>query len=362
MGHRNYLGVRTVLRRGKRRLLLDFRFTTTSGSRARFRKDATVQNRAAAVAEAARLMKRAAQAGSVIDDSPVITKKVDVVAYDTFFTGDFEKHYMPSYSPATRTRYAALHRQRIKDFFGAMPLNEIDAKRYREFAAVLQTANVQVKGPLNLVRSVLRAANERGLIDSVPTMPKGLIKNSKKVPSAPSADEVRQMLEAPGWLGVAIALGALAGMRGGEVRALQVDDIDLDGARITVCRALSEDVSSTTKSGDERVVDLVPLLVERLRVAIAGKSGSERVVVLDSGRTPGRQELLYRFQCYLRRVKMKVRSFHSLRHFFVSEMMRHGANPEAVRELVGHGSLIVTQRYSHATDADRRAAVAKLVN
>jgi site-specific recombinase XerD len=109
-------------------------------------------------------------------------------------------------------------------------------------------------------------------------------------------------------------------------------------------------------------VDLVPELAERLRVACDGKADDERVVVLDTGRTPGRQELLYRFQTFLRRSKVKVRSFHSLPHFFISEMVRKGASVEAVRELAGHSSLAHTQRYAHATDDDRRAAVNKLVN
>jgi integrase len=363
MGRRNYLGVRTVLRRGKRRLLLDFRYLTHSGRRARFRRDATTQTRAAAVAEAARLMKRAAETGKVIDDEPIIEKpKLAIVSYAAFFAGDFEKHYMPSYSPATRLRYTELHRQRVGPFFGAMPLGTIEAKQYREFAATLQTDDVQTKGPLNLVRTVLRAAFEHGLIEVVPIMPKGLIKASKKLPSSPSADELRQMLTADGWLGIAIALAGFAGLRSGEVRALEVRDIDFERQCIMVRHAMSENTRSTTKSGHERTVNLVPALGEHLAIAVMGKASDERIVVLETGRTPTRQELLGRFKTFLRRAKLKERSFHSLRHFFISEMMRKGASAEAVRELAGHTSLVVTQRYAHATDADRRAAVNKLAN
>ena len=44
----------------------------------------------------------------------------------------------------------------------------------------------------------------------------------KKQPSAPSTEEVNAMLaRASGWLSVAVALGALAGLRQGEVRALE---------------------------------------------------------------------------------------------------------------------------------------------
>jgi site-specific recombinase XerD len=50
-------------------------------------------------------------------------------------------------------------------------------------------------------------------------------------------------------------------------------------------------------------------------------------------------------------------SFHALRHFFISEMIRHGAGLEAVRILAGHSKLEMTQRYAHATGSDLRAAI-----
>jgi site-specific recombinase XerD len=49
-----------------------------------------------------------------------------------------------------------------------------------------------------------------------------------------------------------------------------------------------------------------------------------------------------------------------LRHYFCSTLIRRGASVEAVRVLAGHNSLMVTQRYVHATGTDLRAAIAKL--
>ncbi len=60
--------------------------------------------------------------------------------------------------------------------------------------------------------------------------------------------------------------------------------------------------------------------------------------------------------------KLGVRewSFHSLRHYFCSTLIRRGASVEAVRLLAGHSKLDVTQRYVHATADDLRAAIARL--
>ncbi len=65
MGTRNISGVRKVLRGGKPRWFIDFPYTDKDGVRQRFRRDASVQNYSAALAEAARLMRRAAETGSV---------------------------------------------------------------------------------------------------------------------------------------------------------------------------------------------------------------------------------------------------------------------------------------------------------
>jgi integrase len=168
------------------------------------------------------------------------------------------------------------------------------------------------------------------------------------------------MLTASGWLGVAIALAALAGMRCGEVRALEVRDVDFEGGRILVRRALSEDISLTTKSGRERVVPLVPVLEARLREAVKGKLPLARIVVWPDGVTPRRQEVLYQFWKHLRERGIRRWSFHSLRHHFISELVRRGASLEAVRVLAGHSKLEMTQRYAHATAADLRSAMDKL--
>jgi hypothetical protein len=82
---------------------------------------------------------------------------------------------------------------------------------------------------------------------------------------------------------------------------LEARDVDLDGQRILVRRALSEDVSLTTKSGRERVVPLVPELEARLREAMKDKLPRARVVVWPDGTTPRRQEVLYRFWKFLSR-------------------------------------------------------------
>lgn len=361
MGAKNVTGVRRVIRGGKPRLLIDFRFTNTEGVRVRCKRDAAVQTFAAAHAEAKRLMALAAQTGAV-EQAPakVAEPPRETLTFEEFVVGPFERLFMPSYRPATATRYRGLLRQSIMARFRSKRLDQIGIGDIREYAAEIQRKGHQTKPFIAYLRTILRAAVDSGHLDKLPDFPAGLMRSSHKLPDAPSATEIAAMLVAPGWLGLAIALAAMAGMRMGEVRGLEVRDVDLEGRRILVRRALSEDVSLTTKSGRERVVPLVPELETRLLEAMKNKLPRARVVVAPDGETPRRQELLYLFWKFLKKQGLRRWSFHSLRHHFISELVRRGASLEAVRVLAGHSKLEMTQRYCHATAADLRSAMDRL--
>lgn len=355
MSAKNYSGVRKAERAGRTVYCIDFRYTDSSGKKKRYQRDAPVQNAAAAHAEAKRLIARAAQTGSPVEQTK------GGITFKEFVEGVYEADYMPTYRPATRARYRALLKQTVAAEFGPMPLSSIGSADYRTFAGGELRRGVNPKGPLNLVRSILRAAEASGLIEVTPALPKGLIRVSKKLPSCPSEAEVQKMLTAAGWVKTAIHLGALAGLRGGEVRALEVQDIDLKNNVLNIRRAISGDASTapslTPKSGHERVVPMMPALASHLAITVKGKLPRARVITNSAGLTPRRQELLHVFKVALGKLKTKAWSFHSLRHYFISELVRRGAGLEAVRAMAGHGSLSVTQRYAHATASDAKAAI-----
>jgi site-specific recombinase XerD len=85
-----------------------------------------------------------------------------------------------------------------------------------------------------------------------------------------------------------------------------------------------------------------------------------RIVVDEKGKTPGRQMLLHRLQRFLKKQSMRHWTYHQIRHFFVTELIRRGGGLEAVRMLAGHSKLEMTQRYAHATAEDLREVMKKL--
>ena len=359
MGAKNFTGIRRVKRGGKLRLIIDFRYTDTSGERVRFRRAASVQAREAAMAEAQRLMKNAAETGTPEAAATAAALPVQLRFRD-FVDGTFAKLFMPRYRPSTRERYDALLRQSVMSFFGEMKLAAIDAAALRGYAAMLSAKKVQVKGGVNLVRTVLRAALESGELERLPELPR-LVKASRKLPDTFTDDELVVIsAQAQGWLATAIQLSAQAGLRMGEVLALLVGDIDFDQENLLVKRALSGGEVLTPKSGDQRVVPLTPELSAFLHSQVDGHAHDAQVVLDEAGKTPRRQEVLRTFKRLLRKLGLKERSFHSIRHAFLSKLVRRGASVEAVRMLAGHSSLTVTERYVHATAGDLRRAIGLL--
>jgi integrase len=277
-----------------------------------------------------------------------------------FVEETFRPLFRSKFRAGTWKRYEALLGQGLLDELGDKRIDSIDAPAVRAFMARLAERGVQARGPVNLLKTLLAAAEEVGTLAKVPELPRPAAPG-RKLPSAPTVDEVDGMLaRTRGWLRVAIALAAFAGLRQGEVRALEVRDVDLVGGLITVRRALSEDESVAPKSGHERVVPIAPRLAELVKPSLSGKLPAARVVTNGSGRTPSRQSVWTELRAVQAREGLPLRSFHSLRHYFLTALVRGGANLEAVRELAGHAKLHTTQRYVHATGADLRDAIGRL--
>ena len=95
-------------------------------------------------------------------------------------------------------------------------------------------------------------------------------------------------------------------------------------------------------------------------ILVADRIWLGRLVVSSRGSTPSRQHVLTVLTALEQRSGVRAWSYHSLRHYFCSKLIRRGASIEAVRLLAGHSKLDVTQRYVHANAADLRAAIATL--
>ena len=352
MGVRNRkLGpVSKVTRRGRPRWVIDFFWLDKSGRRERYRHDAKIQTRDGALLEARSLQERAFRTGSLAERTAAPT-------FRAFVEGTFRPLSLPGYKPSTRVRYEALLGQGLLAWFGSLHHDAITPEAIHGYAAELAGRGVNAKGPLVFLRTIFGAAVKFEVIDVAPKVPR-LWRESRKLPESPPTADVWKLIDgARGWLRTAIAVAAFAGLRSGEVRGLEVRDIDLALGRIYVRRALSEDEVTTPKSGNDRVIAIAPQLRPILEEAVRSKLPKARLIVSGRGATPRRQHILARLKALELRLGVPEWTFHQFRHHFCTELVRSGAHVEVVRRLSGHASLDVLQRYVHERSGDAELAV-----
>jgi integrase len=152
-----------------------------------------------------------------------------------------------------------------------------------------------------------------------------------------------------------VLLGGEAGLRCGEMIALEWRDVDLDKRQLSIRRSDWNGQVDTPKGGRGRYVPLTTRLTAALREARHLRSS--RVLVLDDGESLTRQMIQARMLRTSRRAGLDRAGVHILRHSFCSHLAMRGAPARAIQELAGHSELGVTQRYMHLSPAALDAAI-----
>lgn len=155
-----------------------------------------------------------------------------------------------------------------------------------------------------------------------------------------------------------VLLAAHAGLRRGEIMGLQWRDIDLGGQSLHVQRSLVGGVLDSPKSGRSRTIPMTPSLVVALQ-ALPRKG--EFVLVGMKGKHVSTKWMYNQMKCISEKCPIKIKGkLHTLRHTFCSHLAMHGVSALAIKELAGHSTLEVTQRYMHLQNNLKKEAIAVL--
>lgn len=155
-----------------------------------------------------------------------------------------------------------------------------------------------------------------------------------------------------------VLLAGDAGLRAGEMRGLRWTDIDLTRKELRVRQQETgkQEVKSP-KSKKSRVLPMTTRLAEALK---AHRHLCERVLINPYGRPlsmGGVRLYLVRLQ---KKVKLPPKGPHQLRHTFASRCVAAGVDVRELQELLGHSSLLTTERYVHLLKGHTRVAIEKL--
>lgn len=155
-----------------------------------------------------------------------------------------------------------------------------------------------------------------------------------------------------------IRVAAYAGLRQGELLALRWRDVDFAGSALTVARAMSAGVESTTKSGRVRRVplaDQAAAALDRLSRRKHFVAPGELVFCNMLGRPLDGSALRRRYRRAQMTSEVRPLRFHDLRHTFGSLLAARGVDVVTIQKAMGHSALSTTSRYLHARPASEQA-------
>jgi len=363
------------------------RFTDASGRRVNRSTKLENRKKAQAVADqwerAARLARQRelTQAASVKVLDELMRDSVGV-EFLRDSIGDFFRKWMEApglhgeRSPLTLKAYktqidgflASLGPERMRASITSLSAGEIQAWRDAELRSgkAAKTVNTGV----NTLKAALEYGVRQGVLLANPAkaVQRILQVGDERVPF--TREEVGMLLKRASkeWRGM-ILLGAFCGLRLTDAAGLVWENLDLDGlvlrfrARKTMKTAraleipLHEQVAEALGELTRGVgrAPVFPSLYGRASGSAGGLSNEFRSLMKIAGISSGRGSE----KSGKGRV-VSEKSFHSLRHFCVSELKRAGVSPDVSKRIVGHASDEAHERYTHLGLEDNRAGISKL--
>ncbi len=356
--------VRHYRKRGKDGWEVDIRVRYPSGEEYRERVKAPVSGKAAALRWG-----QDREAFLFTSGKPPEKRQVHEREVPTFQA--FAPRYIDEYARANRQKPSTIiQKERMIAFylmprFGKLRLDEVSDAEVSRLKADLSDLNVKtVNNVLIVIRTMFKAAVEWGVIGKWPATVKLLKAPRIEEPKFYEPYEYERLVAAAEAIDprihLLVLLGGDAGLRLGEIIALEQTDVDLRRGLLTVRQSEWEGFLTAPKSGRSRKV----VLTERLKKALAANRHlrGARVLWRDDGFPKVTQVLIAK---WMRRAQRRAGlretgAVHILRHTFCSRLAMAGASTKAIQELAGHQEITTTQRYMHLSPSAKSAAIALL--
>ena len=152
-----------------------------------------------------------------------------------------------------------------------------------------------------------------------------------------------------------VLLGGEAGLRRGEIAALEWGDVDLKTRQLCVQRAVWQGHVEAPKGGWLRYVPLTKRLTAALQVARHLRGA---LIFCDRvGVALNPNIIANHVNHAAQAAKLKHRGIHVLRHTFCSHFAMRGVPARAIQELAGHADLRTTQPYMHLSPNALESAI-----
>ena len=251
--------------------------------------------------------------------------------------------FIPEYFERVKTRLAQKSIKEKKTFLKNMSeeignklLSEIDEEDFYNFISDKKQINT-IKTYKIALQAFLTEAKEAGY-NTAELNIKIKQKGNQRIRYL-TEEEAEKLIRNSGKLRLLIIMALSTGMRKMEMLNLKWQDIDFTAKLIHI---------EESKNGERRSVPISDSLMKELEQE-PKKNQTEKVITVHS--------LEFHFRKLKKKCEIKNFHFHDLRHTFASWLAMKGVSLYTIKELLGHKSILMTQRYAHLSPDSRFSAV-----
>jgi len=271
---------------------------------------------------------------------------------------EFADLYLKNYAKQNKRSWKSdfYYLKNLKAFFGESELKEISPLSIEEYRIerLKSVKKSTVNRELAVMRRAFNLAIDWGYVNENPVQKVKFYSETDNLKERILSveEEERLLKECSKDLKPIVLVALHTGMRRGEILNLKWSQVDLERRIIKV---------EGTKNGKIRHIPINDVLYEEFQKLKKSKENKEGFVFVNP--KTGKP-----FKCIKRAFKkatvkagIEGLRFHDLRHTFASRLTEKGVDLITVKDLLGHSTVKVTERYTHSNMNQKRKAVETLV-
>ncbi|NJL75515.1 MAG: tyrosine-type recombinase/integrase [Saprospiraceae bacterium] len=243
----------------------------------------------------------------------------------------------------------------VKMMYELEDLSLVEGYQIRDWVIELLSKDItarSIQRKLATLKSFYKYLRERGIVTTNPLQKVIPPKIGKRLPSFIQEQQLNTLFDQVDFTQdykgrrnrLILELLYTTGMRRAELIDLQVKQIDFANQLLIV----------TGKRNKQRIMPLLPSIFTNIQSFLVLRANQfpsldhDNLLLSDKGKPLNPKVLYNMVHQYLSLITtIEKRSPHTMRHSFATHLLDHGAELNAIKELLGHSSLAATQIYTH---------------